>query len=109
MAEMNPNVAAWVASYKELAEEVINRHVAALQQEFPDERFPVRPPYRRSVYHHLLQIVDDLQHKMQELLEESPDETDAELQDTLSALQEQYERDFAIRTRKERDKNHPED
>lgn len=90
----------WVSSYKALAEAVLQKHVNAIVEEFPDERFPVRPPYRRSMYQHLLQMVDELNQKMDELLEESPDETDAPLKEQLMALQESYERRFALETQK---------
>lgn len=46
-------------------------------------------------------IVDELNFKMQELLKESPDETDAVLQRELLALQEGYEQAFIRAVRKE--------
>src|ERR1051325_93941 len=50
-------IAAWVASYKALAEKIIAYQVKAMQDEFPDERFPVRPLYRRAMYQRLMLIV----------------------------------------------------
>lgn len=102
---MDKRIEGWIASYRALAEKVVDEHVRAIQQEFPDERYPVRTPYRKAVYNHLLQIVDDLVREMDELLEESPDETDDELKACLSSLQEEYERDFSTRTRKEKEGN----
>ncbi len=95
----------WVASYKALAEKIITHQVKDIQAEFPDERFPVRPPYRKAMYHRLALIVDELNYKMAELLKESPDETDAALENQLMALQEGYEQDFIRQVRKEEDKN----
>lgn len=97
-------IAHWVAAYKALADTIIADQVAAMQAEFPDEEFPVRPPYRRAMYQRLMLIVDDLNYKMKELLEESPDETDAALQEQLMALQEGYEHDFIRQVRKEEEK-----
>ena len=94
----------WVAAYKSLAEKIITDQVDSMQSEFPDEAFPVRPPYRKAMYQRLMVIVDELNHKMKELLEESPDETDAELQRQLMALQEGYEQEFIRQVRKEEDK-----
>ena len=94
----------WVASYKALAEKVIAYQVKDMQAEFPDECFPVRPPYRKAMYHRLMVIVDELNYKMAELLKESPDETDAELKEQLMALQEGYEQDFIRQARKEDNK-----
>ncbi len=49
----------------------------------------------------VLVLHDELNYKMQELLEESPDETDAALQEHLIPLQEGYEQDFVRGVRKE--------
>ncbi len=97
----------WVADYKELAEDIISKQVEAMQDEFPDEHFPVRPPYRKAMYHRLMVIVAELNNKMNELLEESPDDTDAVLRKQLMALQEGYEQDFIRKVRKEAGKNNP--
>ncbi len=84
-----------------LADNVIAYQVTAMAEEFPDEHFPVRPAYRKAMYHRLMLIVDELNFKMQELLKESPDETDAVLQRELLALQEGYEQAFIRAVRKE--------
>lgn len=91
----------WVASYKELAAQVLAKHIQEMENEFPEEYFPVRPPYRRAVYHHLLKMVDELNQKIGELLDESPDETDEPLHKQLMALQEGYELEFVRKVRKE--------
>ena len=98
-------IESWVSSYKSLAEKIIACQVMDIQAEFPDEKFPVRPPYRKAMYHRLMVIVDELNWKMDELLKESPDETDAALKERLMALQESYEHDFIRQVRKEDDKN----
>jgi len=98
---MDKRIEAWSQSYRELAEEVVAKHVSLMEKEFPDEYFPVRPPYRKAMYNYLLAIIDELNHKMKELLEESPDETDQELEEILMAMQEKYEHDFVMKVRKE--------
>jgi hypothetical protein len=100
MTTDDPTIAHWVASYKDLAESIVHRQVQAMQAEFPDEQFPVRPPYRKAMYHRLLLLVDELNNKMNELLEESPDETDEALLKTLQGLQEGYEQAFIEQVRK---------
>lgn len=101
MDTTDSRIATWVEAYKALAQKIIAYQVKAMQAEFPDERFPVRPPYRKAMYHRLTLIVDELNYKMAELLEESPDETDAALKEKLMALQEGYEQDFIRQVRKE--------
>ncbi len=97
---MDQRVEKWCHSYQELAEQVVEKHVHIMQKDFPDERFPVRPPYRKATYNCLLKIIDELNEKMHELLEESPDETDQELQEQLMAMQEHYEHKFSVAVRK---------
>lgn len=92
--EEKQNVARWAASYKALADKVVTENVAALKTEFPNEEFPVSPAYRKAMYQHLMAIVDELNSKMDELLEESPDETDEPLKQKLMALQEGFEQEF---------------
>lgn len=87
-------IAAWAASYKGLADKVVAHQVSAMKTEFPEEQFPVSPPYRKAMYHRLMVIVDELNTKMDELLEESPDETDEPLKKKLMALQEGFEQEF---------------
>jgi hypothetical protein len=93
----------WMTSYRSLAEKIIADQVRSIQEEFPDEQFPVRPAYRKAMYHRLMVIVDELNYKMDELLEESPDETDQELKQQLMQLQEGYEKNFISQVRKERE------
>jgi hypothetical protein len=90
----------WIKSYQDLAEKIVSAQVAAMRSEFPNERFPVRPPYRKAMYHRLVLIVDELNYKISELLKESPDESDAQLKEKLMSLQEGYEQDFIRQVRK---------
>jgi len=91
----------WVQSYRALAERIVADQVTAMQEEFPKECYPVRPPYRRAMYQRLMLIVDELNKKMTELLHASPDEADEELKTRLMALQEGYEQTFITKVRKE--------
>lgn len=93
-------IANWVASYRKLADEVVRHNVQSMKEEFPDEKFPVRPPYRKAMYHRLMNIVDELNQKIAELLDESPDETDEPLKEQLMQLQESYEQQFLQQVRK---------
>jgi len=98
---MDERIARWSQSYKDLADIVVAKHVALMAKEFPDEYFPVRPNYRKAMYHYLVAITDELNQKMDELLEESPDETDDELKDILMGMQEEYEKAFIAGVRKD--------
>ena len=110
MEEKNDiRIAHWAASYKTLADKIVAYQVKAMGEEFPDERFPVRPPYRTAMYQRLMQIVDELNYKMSELLKESPDETDAALKAQLMALQEGYEQEFIRQVRREDELKVPSD
>ncbi len=96
----------WTASYKRLAEKIIADQVAVMAEQFPDETYPVRPPYRRAMYEHLMIIVDELNGQMEELLAEAPDEADEVLKEKLMHLQESYEQEFVRQVRKEEDHGH---
>lgn len=100
MVTCNSSAEKCVFSYRTFANRIVGHQVAAMQAKFPDERYPMRPQYRRAMYERLRAIVDELHWQMEELLTDAPDGQDAKLKDRILALQEDYEQDFIRQVRK---------
>ena len=91
--------------FTEKVRTLVDEAVVKTQAKFPDEKFPVRPPYRRAVYRRYRKLKQAMQEIWNELAENRPGNSeDLALQHGFERLQKQYLREYGLRTQKNDEK-----
>lgn len=91
--------------FTEKARSLVDEAVAKTEQKFPDEGFPVRPPYRRAVYRRYRKLQQAMCGAWETLTAGSPGAAeDPALLHGFGRLQKQYLREYGLRTQKKEEK-----
>ena len=90
--------------FAEKARALVDEAVTKTESGFPEEKYPVRPPYRRAVYRRYRKLKQAMCGAWDELTAGSAEGKLAALQHGYARLEKQYLREYGLRTQKREEK-----
>lgn len=90
--------------FAEKARRLVDKAVDKVEGKFPEERYPVRPPYRRAVYRRFRKLRQALHDAWEALAKEEGIEITPAFEHGYARLEKQYMREYGLRTQKKEEK-----
>lgn len=87
-------------AFTEKARPLLEEAVRKVAAKFPDESYPVRPPYRRAVFRRYKKLKQKLEAACAEVLEETPGEESNVVQGDIARMIGLMLREYGLRTQK---------